>query len=212
MDSLPRRGGDVALDGQGWNAWLRGWTISISSFPRHRLGWAFFAWRADDPMKRKSERAMDPRGWLRLGLRDARDGFEGTLRCHQTTSGLVAWRRFGRSGRVKSSQSQARGASGTGFKPRLQARTLFLPTRNLELSPAAEMRRNFRRLRLHEPDPQNRVVSNHMQWIPAKAYSNLSNHCQTWGCPILPLSAPPPASSSAPAVLRTCLACLPCHR
>lgn len=50
------------------------------------------------------------------------------------------------------------------------------------------MRRNFRRLRLHEPGPQNRVARK--QWIPAKAYSNLSNHCQTWGCPTLALRGP----------------------
>lgn len=115
--------------------------------------------------------------------------------CHQTTAGpallaLEVWTKRGclcchvRRGRWP----QAAWAPQAGTS-----------SQGLELNRAAEMRRNFRRLRLHEPGPQNRVARK--QWIPAKAYSNLSNHCQTWGCPTLALRGPLPPLTAVQGLL-----------
>lgn len=74
---------------------------------------------------------------------------------------------------------------GAGFR-------LGLPPKNLALSPAAEMRRNFRRLRLHEPGPQNRVGQETMDpcqslFEPLKPLSNVGLPNASLASPLPPL-------------------------
>lgn len=86
---------------------------------------------------------------------------------------------------VLSCQARAQ-ASGSEFLPR----------------PGAEpRRRNEKKISgvCGSMNPARKIGLARKQWIPAKAYSNLSNHCQTWGCPTLPLRAPLPAPTAVKA-------------
>lgn len=107
-------------------------------------------------------------------------------------------------------------AKGPGKKAQVQGAgfRLGLPPKNLALSPAAEMRGNFRRLRLHEPGPQNRVGQETMDpcqslFEPLKPLSNVGLPNASLASPLPPLPSltvvknlPPPPMSPLTGLLR----------